>query len=280
MSEWFEVASEIRPADAANRGFQYGDGLFETVAVRGGKARLWRYHIDRLARGCARLGLAPPPATLERDLERVLQRCQLDLARCIAKIIVCAADTDRGYGREMPSRAAVFIGVFPSSPVNKQEYVSGVSTMLCETRLATGSPMAGLKSLNRLEQVLARSECLRAGVFEGFTRDADDRLICGTISNMFIVQDRTVCTPSLVRCGVEGTMRQLVIDLLDHDGTVVQVRDLTEDDLAAADEVFITNSQIGALPVRRCGSYAWSVGEGTRRVMGLLADSGIEECQA
>ena len=278
MSEWFEVGSELRPAKAAGRGFQYGDGLFETVAIRHGKPRLWRYHIERLTRGCGLLGLEPPQATLERELERALKRCKLDTARCIAKIIVSAAGTDRGYGREMPSPTEVFIGLFLSPPLDRRHYLGGVSAMLCETRLATGSPVAGLKSLNRIEQVLARSECLRAGVFEGFTRDADDRLICGTISNMFIVQDTTVCTPSLARCGVEGTMRKLVIDLLNRDGQAVQVRDLTEDDLATADEVFITNSQMGALPVRRCGKYAWSVGEGTRHVMGLLADFGIEEC--
>jgi len=279
MSEWFEVDSEIRPADPAGRGLQYGDGLFETVAIRNGKPRLWRYHIERLVRGCARLGLAAPHERLERELELVLRRCELDTAYCIAKIIVSAADTDRGYGRTMPSQTNVTIGLFPSTPADKQNYLDGVSTMLCETRLATGSPVAGLKSLNRVEQVLARSECLQSGVFEGFTRDADNRLICGTISNMFIVQNTTVCTPSLVRCGVAGTMRQLVIDLMDREGEGVEVRDLIEEDLATADEVFIANSQMGALPVRCCGDYTWSVGDRTRHVMALLADFGIEECR-
>jgi len=279
MSEWFEIGSEIRVMDPASRGLQYGDGLFETIAIRNGKPRLWRYHVERLTRGCKRLGLVAPLEALERKLESVLARCELDTACCIAKIIVVAADTDRGYGREMPSRSNVSIGLFPSSPADRQDYQNGVSTMLCETRLATGSAVAGLKTLNRVEQVLARSECLQAGVFEGFTRDADDRLICGTISNMFIVRDQKVCTPSLLRCGIAGTMRQVVIDLMDRDGDAVEVRDLDENDLATADEVFITNSQMGALPVRRCGDYTWSVGAGTRRVMALLADFGIEECR-
>lgn len=279
MSEWFETGSGIRVADPASRGLQYGDGLFETIAIRHGKPRLWRYHLERLTQGCERLGLAAPLATLERDLASVLARCELDTAFCIAKIIVSAADTERGYGREMPSQTGVSIGLFPSTPLDQLDYLNGVSTMLCETRLATGSPIAGLKSLNRIEQVLARSECLQAGVFEGFTRDADDRLICGTISNMFIVRDTRVCTPSLARCGVAGTMRQLVIDLMDRDGKAVEVCDIDKNDLVSADEVFITNSQIGALPVVRCGDYTWPVGDGTRHVMGLLADFGIEECR-
>ena len=279
MSEWFEINSEIRATDPASRGLQYGDGLFETIAIRNGKPRLWRYHLERLAHGCERLGLVAPLATLDRELESVLARCELDTVCCIAKIIVSAVDTERGYGREMPSRSKVSIGLFPSRPVDTEDYQRGVSTILCDTRLATGSPVAGLKSLNRVEQVLARSECLQAGVFEGFTRDADDRLICGTISNMFIVRDSRVCTPSLERCGVAGTMRQLVINLLERDGREVEVCDLDETDLAAADEVFITNSQMGALPVRCCGDYTWSVGDGTRHVMELLAENGIEECR-
>ena len=279
MSEWFEMGSEVRAADPASRGLQYGDGLFETIAIRNGEPRLWRYHMARLTRGCERLGLVAPLATLKRELESVLARCELDTAYCIAKIIVSAAATERGYGREMPSQTDVSIGLFPSSPADKQNYQDGVSTMLCETRLATGSPVAGLKTLNRVEQVLARAECLQADAFEGFTRDADDRLICGTISNMFIVRDTRVFTPSLLRCGVAGTMRQLLIDLMDRAGKEVEVCDLDENDLATADEVFITNSQMGALPVRRCDDYTWSVGDGTRHVMALLADFGIEECR-
>jgi len=151
--------------------------------------------------------------------------------------------------------------------------------MLCETRLATGSPVAGMKTLNRIEQVLASSECQPTGAFEGFTLDADDRLICGTISNVFIVKDKLIRTPSLKRCGVEGTMRRLVIWLLDREGRDVEICDLTEDDLATADEVFITNSQMGAVPVHRCGNYKWSIGSTSRDVMRLLADHGVDECR-
>ena len=279
QGEWFAAGPEIRRADPAGRGVQYGDGLFETIAVRNGKPRLLRYHLERLTTGCERLGLVAPGATLSQELERALSQCELDTSHCIAKILVTAAHTGRGYGRAMPSRTEVQIGFFPSTPADRQAYLDGVPVMLCHTRLASGSPVAGVKSLNRIEQVLARSECLRAGAFEGFTRDADDRLICGTISNMFIVKDTGVRTPSLDRCGVEGTMRRLVIDLLERDAKPVQVCDLTEEDLAAADEVFITNSQIGALPVRSCDDYSWLVGATTRHVMGLLAGFGIEECR-
>ena len=279
MSEWYEVNRMTRSVDPADRGFQYGDGLFETIAIRDGAPRQWQCHVDRLMKGCERLGLEIPAAALDLDLEVALKRSKQDTSYCIAKIIVTAGDATRGYGRSLPTPGAIYIGVFPSTPLNRPAYVKGVATMLCDTRLATGSPVAGIKTLNRIEQVLASSECLPTGAFEGFTLDAADRLICGTISNVFIVMDNVIRTPSLKRCGIEGTMRRLVIELLDRDGQAVDVSDLTEDDLAAADEVFITNSQMGAVPVHRCGYYKWQVGDTTRGVMRLLADYGISECR-
>jgi len=279
MSEWYEVNRKMRTIDPSDRGFQYGDGLFETIAIRDGKPRQWRYHLDRLTVGCKRLGLKVPLASLELEVEAVLASSKQDTAFCITKIIVTAGTSIRGYGRSLPTPAEVYIGVFPSTPLNKPAYIKGVATMLCATRLAMGSPVAGLKTLNRLEQVLASSECLPTGAFEGLTLDAAGRLICGTISNVFIVKDNIIRTPSLERCGVEGTMRRFVLELLDRDGRDVEICDLTEEDLASADEVFITNSQMGAVPVHRCGNYKWPIGSTTRGVMEMLADGGISECR-
>jgi len=179
----------------------------------------------------------------------------------------------------MPIPGAAYIGMYPAVPLNNPAYTKGVTTIMCETRLAVGSPVAGLKTLNRIEQVLARSECLATGAFEGFTRDADDRLICGTMSNVFIVKDKTFRTPSLERCGVAGTMRRHVIETLSREGCDVDVAELGEDDLVDADEVFITNSQIGIVPINRCGGHRWTMGNTTREVMALLAETGIDECR-
>ena len=88
-----------------------------------------------------------------------------------------------------------------------------------------------------------------------------------------------IATPALDRCGVAGTMRQFVIDLLEKQGTDVEVCDLEWDDFLAADEVFISNSQMGVLPVHRCDYQKWDIGGVTRNVMKLLADNGIAECR-
>ena len=280
MTEWYDFNEERHVIDPDERGFQYGDGLFETIAIRHGEPRLWDYHIQRLQTGCKRLALElPAPASLRHRLGTAIAKSGGDSDFCIAKIIVTAGVLQRGYGRAMPTESSIYIGVFPAAPVNRPAYVKGVATLLCDTRLAVGSPVAGLKTLNRVEQVLARSECLPTGAFEGLTLDADGRLICGTMSNVFIVRDKAIATPALDRCGVAGTMRQFILDLLEQQGTVVEVCDLEWDDLVAADEVFITNSQMGAVPVHRCGNHKWIVGDITRDVMERLADSGIAECR-
>ena len=278
--EWFHNGEAVRTASIDDRAFQYGDGLFETVAIRHGEPRLWAYHLERLAEGCERLGLGKPDTgQLRASLDDAVQRTTHDSVFCIAKIIVSAGVTQRGYGRQHASPATVWIGVFHSAPVAEKAYRDGVDTIMCTTRLAVGSPLAGVKTLNRLEQVLARSECLQTGAFEGITLDAEGRVICGTMSNVFIVRNETFLTPSVARCGVRGVMRRHVMEMLRASGNEVESADLDEYALHSADEVFLTNSQFGVLPVRSCDERQWPVGDATRRLMALLADSGMVECR-
>jgi 4-amino-4-deoxychorismate lyase len=280
MRDWHKLGGNQRVIDSGERAFHYGDGLFETIAIRGGRPRLWDYHVDRLVAGSRRLGLDIPPSTaLRRQLDVALGESDHNTDFCTAKIILTAGPSQRGYGRSMPTPAEIYVGLYAGVPLNRQAYEKGVSAIMCETRLAVGSPVAGLKTLNRIEQVLARSECLAAGAFEGLTRDADDRVICGTMSNVFIVKNNRLMTPSLERCGVAGTMRRHVIETLGRGGETVALTDLVENDLAGADEVFVTNSQVGIVPLQRCDGYAWPIGNKSREVMALLADNGIVECR-
>ena len=279
MNQWFRESEPVRDVSIDDRAFQYGDGLFETIAIRRDEPRLWQHHMHRLARGCERLQIEmPPEPQLRRWLDSALEQSNGVTAYCAAKIIVSSGIGQRGYGRPVPGDAQTFIGVFQERPVAEKAYRQGVATILCDTRLAVNSVTAGLKTLNRLEQVLARSECVAAGSFEGLTLDADKRLACGTMSNVFIVAANTVITPSLNRCGVEGVMRQHALETLAHNGSTIDVRDVSIEELWACDEVFLTNSQFGALPVRRCGTTEWPAGPVTAGVMRQLADSGVSEC--
>ena len=156
---------------------------------------------------------------------------------------------------------------------------SGVAVRICTLRLAIQPALAGIKSLNRLEQVLARAEWQDAAIFEGLTLDTDGRLICGTMSNVFIVNDSRLATPGITRCGVSGVMRAELIQQLQEAGVACEVRDIYANELTTADEVFLTNSQFGVLPVKRIDNIEYGVGNVTRSAQRLMAAAGVEECQ-
>ncbi|MBT8091777.1 MAG: aminodeoxychorismate lyase [Gammaproteobacteria bacterium] len=277
-SNWFRDGEPVASVPIDDRALQYGDGLFETIAVRGGQARLWDLHMARLGKGCETLGLETPDAErLLREIDAALLQSTNDDSNCVVKIIVSAGSGQRGYGRSTTT-STVFLGVFPQRGVEADAYANGVSTLLCKTSLAISSVTAGLKTLNRLEQVLGRSECLRASCFEGLMLDAEGRLICGTMSNVFVVSNNSLITPYLGRCGVAGVMRDFAIDVFGRHGIDVSVRDLVIDELWQSDEVFLTNSQFGALPVRSCLQHEFRPGSVTRDCLMLLADHGITEC--
>ena len=280
MTEWFKDGERIATASIDDRAFQYGDGLFETIAVRGNEPRLWQYHLERLARGCKCLGMVmPDAAALRQVLDKAINSGGAARDSCAAKIILSSGTGKRGYGRGRSVEPTIWCRIFPAAPLPQSSYRDGVDIKICATRLARGSVTAGLKTLNRLEQVLARSELTDQDLFEGLTMDASGIIICGTMSNVFFVIDNRVVTPPLDQCGVEGVMRRHVIATLESHNIDVADIALEMHQLASAEEIFITNSQFGVLPIRSCGQITWPIGETTRKVMALVAASGVTECR-
>lgn len=277
MKVWFQDDAPVAAIPADDRAALYGDGLFETIAIRRGKPRLWTYHVDRVQLGCERLGIAAPAATdLEASLMSALGAAGLDTRYAIAKLVVTAGTGRRGYKRPA-TKPAIRIGLDTAAPFPDEFYQHGIRVRLCNTRLAIQPQLAGMKTLNRLEQVLARAEWNEPDVVEGLTLDTDGRLICGTMSNVFARIDNQLVTPALTRCGVAGVMRRHVLTELDRQGTTVAVRDIPQPELGDIEEMFLSNSQFGVLPVAQLDDHALPVGTDTQNVMALLASGGIEE---
>ncbi len=280
MNRWYCNGQAIEHVPIDDRAFQYGDGLFETIAIRDGQPRLWNFHLDRLEQGCESLRFSRPVRkTLREWLDLAIRDGSAGARDATVKIILSAGLSERGYGRSTPSETTIYIGVFDAVTVAAEHYREGVDTVMCDTRLALFSATAGCKTLNRIEQVLARSEVVEHGAFEGLTLDGEGRLICGTMSNVFTISDESIATPSLERCGVEGVMRRHAITALQQRDRTVVVRDISASELLSADEVFLCNSQFGVIPVRSCGEKTWDVHPVTRSVMSVLADTGIAECE-
>jgi 4-amino-4-deoxychorismate lyase len=239
---------QTRSVDVLDRGLQYGDGLFETIAVVNGRPRLWHSHMERLEEGCRRLRLPPPDLQLLADeAGQVLQGRE----GAILKLLITRGPGGRGY--RVPEEPAVtrVTAVFPAPDYPAHFYDEGIAVRLCETPLGHSPALAGIKHLNRLEQVVARSEWNDPGIPEGLMLDVDGNVAEGTMSNVFLRRGDRLQTPPVNRCGVAGVMRKWVMEHGCGLGLQVEVSPITLEAIHGADEVFLTNAVIGIWPVRR-----------------------------
>jgi len=231
-----------------DRGLQYADGLFETIAVRHGGPCLWREHLDRLSRGADRLGIPTvQPDLLLRECRRLIR----GLSAGVLKVILTRGSAGRGYCPPEDPRPRRILILYPWPDYPSAWWEQGVAVTLCRTPLGENPVLAGLKHLNRLEQVLARSEWRDPQTAEGLMQDGRGRVIGGTMSNLFLVAGGRLLTPRLDTCGVAGTVRGLVMRVASAFGIEVLERDMARTDLIVADGLFLTNALIGVWPVRR-----------------------------
>ena len=148
----------------------------------------------------------------------------------------------------------------------------------CETMVSANPATAGLKTLGRLDQVLARAEWTQPDLSEGLMTSTEGRLIGGTASNVFLAAGDRLLTPAVGRAGIAGVMRRVVLEAARSAGIPVSVADLPPSALAAASEVFVTNALTGIRPVHRLGARTWSTGPVTRLLQERLIAAGVTEC--
>ena len=250
---------------AADRGLQYGDGVFETMAVFRGQPRFWQGHMDRLRNGCEQLGL---PLTPQSVLLREVQTVSAGQPSCVVKIILTRGTAGRGYA-PMASGAANRIVCSHAWPVDPGNLVdTGIRTRICKLRLGVQPALAGLKHLNRLEQVLARAEWEDRAIHEGILLDSEDHVISAISSNLFMVHSGRLMTPRLDRCGVRGVMRAAILSAFRGH---CEQRRISLDMLPEAEEVFVCNSVRGVFPVTRIDHWDYAIGDVTREVQDWLS---------
>jgi 4-amino-4-deoxychorismate lyase len=246
-----------RCVDVSDRGFQYGDGVFTTILVQNGLPLLLDRHLMRLARDCRKLKI-PFPAS-EILMQEVETLCQAD-PNGVLKIQLTRGVGSRGY--RIPPRSAttrvLSINPLPDYPETLRR--QGVPIRVCQIRLGINPALAGVKHMNRLEQILARSEWDDEECREGLLLDTEGYVTEGTMSNLLIVKDGILLTPKLDRCGVAGIMRDVVMERASDRGILVKEARLSLSNLGEADEIFLTNCVIGIWPVCRCDDRRYSVG--------------------
>ena len=241
----------------ADRGLHYGDGLFETVAVNAGSPRLWERHWRRLSSGCRRLAIEKiDPDTLWHEARTVCS----GVDKGVLKVIITRGAGSRGYRPEPAGAPTRIVATYPWPAYPDAHWREGVELRVCTTRMGRNADLAGLKHLNRLEQVLARREWDDPRIAEGLMLDGDGNVISGTMTNLFIADAGRLLTPALTACGVEGVMRGVIMDMAAQSGIACDVAPLSLQDLQRAAEMFVCNALIGIWPVRRIERREFAIG--------------------
>lgn len=246
-----EVSKQLSVLD---RGLHYGDGLFETIAVKDGRPLLWQQHSQRLQKGCESLKIPFPDIKLLQD--EANQLCQ-GKGNFILKLIITRGEGGRGYRPPTSPDTNRILALYDWPEYPQALYTKGIQLHICNTRMSSNPALAGLKHLNRLEQVLARSEWDNDEIFEGLLLDRDDNVIEGTMSNIFIINDNKISTPELSQCGIDGIIRNLVLEIAADFDLQTETNKLSIEDVLSAGEIFITNSIIGLVPVKQIGNKSF-----------------------
>lgn len=241
----------------ADRGLSYGDGLFETIRFVHGHAPLWLRHMERLHEGCRRLGI--PSVDAESCLREALA-VSVGVEHAVVRITLTRGVGARGYAPPALPTPTRIVAAFDAPAMHGEIYQQGVRVRWCRTRLGLQPLLAGMKHLNRLEQVMARSEWSDASIHEGLLLDLEGRVVCATMANLFVVIDGALVTPSVDRCGVAGVARAEVLSVRPD----AQVTTLSPDQLQRASEVFLCSSVRGILPVQAVGDTVYGPGPVTR----------------
>jgi 4-amino-4-deoxychorismate lyase len=225
------------------RACQYGDGLFETVATVNGRPCLWRQHVDRLEMGCRRLSLPRPDvAALEAILDSL---CRQHATRGV-RVFWTAGRSERGYRRAPKAPPTGVVQPFPWAPGHA---LATLRLTRCSHRLSENPRLAGIKHLNRLDQVLARAEWDDPSIDEGLMLGQDGRIVCGTRSNIVLEKNGRLTTPDLGSAGVAGVVRQCLIEEGRRSANPVLVSRVTPEQLFTADAVYLTNALTGVARV-------------------------------
>ncbi len=254
-----------------DRAVQYGDGVFETILIRDAQPMFFAAHLARLSHACKRLQIPLDAQLLQQEFDTFVDGSR---ANGIVKIIISRGAGGRGYGVEpgmLPTRILQFHPLPQGYERHSQE---GVRVFKCAHPVSRNSALAGLKHLNRLDQVMASIE-LPATAQEGLMCEESGLLIEGVKSNVFLYRDGHWRTPSLVYSGVAGVMRAQIIDFCraqDPDSVVIE--DIDFGAIASAEEVFVCNSVLGIWPVTEVqwdnSVLGFAIGKHTRHLQHKL----------
>lgn len=236
-----------------DRGLLYGDGLFETVRVKDGSPMCLAEHLGRLYRSAVALRIfkegepsefVAPVGKLVTDLSSMNGYSQARI-----KVILTRGAASSGPRPVGNGKASLYVLVSELSDRELARWRSGISAVLASSPRNRHSPLIEHKTLNYQENVLALGEAAAAGADEAIFRNLDGHLCEGATTNLFIAKGGELTTPPVSEGLLPGITRQQVIELAESLGITVRRRSVEVDELWQADEVFLTNSIVGVVPL-------------------------------
>ncbi len=251
-----------------DRGLHYGDGLFETIEINQRQAVFLRQHLARLKCGCQTLKIPfPQEKLLIKEVTQLAQSSELG----VLKLMLTRGSGGRGYRQPSPIHVTRILALHPYPDYPQTYSEQGIDTFFCKTRLGVNPLLAGLKHNNRLEQVMARSEWTNE-FQEGLMLNVQGHVIEGTMTNLFVIKDGQIFTPKITVSGINGIVRQIIIEMAKAHHIPVKETELNADFVLSADELFVTNSVIGLWPVKSLQKKMYAVGPLTQKIQSYLAD--------
>lgn len=248
------------PDYANDRGLLYGDGLFETILVVNGYAPLIGWHIKRMHAGIMALNL---PVSQHQVRHRLHQAVSMATAgEQVVKVVLTRGKGERGYAPPAKAKPSWIISHGLYQRRQKALYDDGLHIGLCQQALTPAGPLAGLKHLNRLEQVLAAQQVQSHGWDEGLMLNQKGSPIELTAMNLFARFGNAIWMSPVANEGVAGVLRSWLqqVWLPSSDYSLLN-QPITLAKLQQADEVIAGNSVAGFLPVRKLGLWTWQPGE-------------------
>jgi len=254
---------------ATDRGLAYGDGVFRTLISIRGKPRWWTDQFRKLEQDCAALGIACPT---EQALAHEVSRVTDPAIDEVVKIIVTRGSGARGYAPPQPASPSRIVMSAPIPDYPGEFRRGGIKVHLCRTRMASQPRLAGIKHLNRLENVLARAEWNDPSIPEGLMADDDGNIVGGIMTNLFLLEGGRIITPEIRRSGVAGVTRARIMAAAKDAGMICREEVVTQARLMEADEALLTNSVIGVWQIKECAGRNWKPGEQAGRMREWLDD--------
>ena len=243
-----------------DRGLAYGDGFFETMLWDSFENKkkinvgveFWLRHLRRIKDGCKLMQINfPSDDEIMKQRNLILKASFKEQKSGLLKMIITRGVGGRGYKFEKNMVPTIILLSLPKPNVEKEYFKSGVVVKICKTQLSKNTNLFGYKHLNRLDSVLARSEWEDKKIFEGIFLDSKKNILEGTMTNIFFVHKKTLITPPIIDSGINGVMRQVVIDNAKFFFDKVVVQKINIRDIEKFEQMFLTNSVLKVIPVSR-----------------------------